>query len=51
VAAPVTQTGGIRTVSATLSDDQLLGEIERAVNGRGGASLAPLDELTPRAWD
>lgn len=42
---------GIRAVSATISDDELLGQIERASEGRGGASLRALDDLTPRAWD
>ncbi|MGE0445474.1 MAG: hypothetical protein AB7P99_09615 [Vicinamibacterales bacterium] len=44
-------TSGLRPVSATMSDDDLLGEIERAINGRGGASIRALDELTPRAWE
>jgi hypothetical protein len=35
----------------TISDDELLGQIEMAVDGRGGASLRPLDDLTPRAWE
>ena len=39
------------TAATPLSDDQLLGEIELAINGRGGPSLQPLDELTPRAWE
>lgn len=43
--------GRIRPVSTTMSDDQLLGEIERAIDGRGGASIRALDELTPRAWE
>lgn len=42
---------GIRPVSTSMSDDDLLGEIERAINGRGGASIRALDELTPRAWE
>jgi len=37
--------------AATLSDDEFLGQIERAVDSRGGASLRALDDLTPRAWD
>ena len=41
-----------RTVVAALSDDeQLLGQIELAVDSPGPAVLAPLDALTPRAWD
>jgi hypothetical protein len=33
------------------SDDELLGQIELAVGSAGPAVLAPLDALTPRAWD
>ena len=40
-----------RTVVASLSDDELLGQIELAVDSPGPAVLAPLDALTPRAWD
>jgi hypothetical protein len=40
-----------RPVATTLSDDELLGQIELAADTRGGASLRPLDELTPRAWE
>ena len=44
--APVT-----RTVVASMSDDELLGQIEVAVGSAGPAALRPLDALTPRAWD
>ena len=40
-----------RTVAASLSDDELLGQIEAAVDSTGPAALRPLDALTPRAWD
>ena len=40
-----------RTVAASLSDDELLGQIEAAVDSAGPAALRPLDALTPRAWD
>ena len=40
-----------RAVSVSASDDELLGQIETAIDGRGGTSLRPLDDLTPRAWD
>lgn len=42
-----------RTVAASmsLSDDELLGQIEAAVDRAGPAALRPLDALTPRAWD
>jgi hypothetical protein len=41
----------IQTVSAPLSDDEFLSAIDSAIDGRGGASLRALDELTPHAWD
>lgn len=40
-----------RTVGVSASDDEFLGQIETAIDGRGGSSLRPLDDLTPRAWD
>lgn len=40
-----------RTVAASLSDDELLGQIEAAVGMTGPAALRTLDALTPRAWD
>lgn len=43
-----------RTVAASMSmsdDEQLLGQIEAAVDSAGPAALRPLDALTPRAWD
>jgi hypothetical protein len=49
-ARPASVTTPYRAVAA-ISDDELLGQIETAINGRGGASLLPLDELTPRAWE
>ncbi len=53
--APVTQTdqGGpaVRTISAPLSDDEFLVELESAIDGRRGGALYALDQLTPRAWD
>jgi len=39
----------IRT--ASLSDDELLGQIEAAVGSSGPESLRALDAVTPRAWD
>jgi anti-sigma factor RsiW len=42
----------VRTVAAvTVSDDELLGQIEAAVGSTGPAALRPLDAVTPRAWD
>lgn len=34
-----------------MSDDELLGQIERAIDGPSGRSLRPLDELTPTSWE
>jgi hypothetical protein len=47
-ATPVTRTA---TASMSVSDDELLGQIEVAVGRTGPAALRPLDALTPRAWD
>lgn len=41
----------IRTVAASVSDDELLGQIEAAVGSTGPAALRALDAVTPRAWD
>jgi hypothetical protein len=51
VAAPPPVVQTTRSAAATLSDEQLLGEIELAVYRSGGQSLLALDELTPRAWE
>jgi anti-sigma factor RsiW len=47
----VDQNAPVRTVAASLSDDELLGQIEAAVGSSGPASLRALDAMTPRAWD
>jgi hypothetical protein len=50
--APVSQTTPqVIRVTAPISDDQFLSEIESAIESRGGGSLHALEELTPRAWD
>jgi hypothetical protein len=41
----------IRTISAPLSDDEFLVELESALESRGPGALRALDELTPRAWE
>jgi hypothetical protein len=46
-----TSGGALRPVSATLSDDEFLGQVELALGSNGPAALRPLDVLTPRAWD
>jgi hypothetical protein len=38
-------------VAASISDDELLGQIEAAVGSTGPAALRALDAVTPRAWD
>lgn len=50
-ASATDQNRRIRTISAPLSDDEFLSAIDTAIDGRGGASLRALDELTPHAWD
>jgi hypothetical protein len=44
-------TGTIREVSAPVSDEEFLSQIEVAIDGPAAAALQPLDELTPRAWE
>jgi hypothetical protein len=51
VASRVSDAPAARTVVASVSDDELLGQIELAVGSAGPAVLRPLDALTPRAWD
>jgi hypothetical protein len=51
MASRAADASAVRTVVASVSDDELLGEIELAVGSAGPAVLAPLDALTPRAWD
>ena len=56
VSVPSTQArqgGGqaFRAVSASLSDDEFLVELESAIETQGGGALRALDELTPRAGD
>ena len=51
LAARVEQNTPIRTVAASLSDDELLGQIEAAVGSSGPSALQALDAVTPRAWD
>jgi len=48
---PALGASAFRAATVGLSDDELLGQIEIAVDGRGGNSLRPLDDMTPRAWD
>ena len=41
----------LHAVSTTMSEEELLGLLEVAIEGTGGASLRPLDDLTPRVWE
>lgn len=44
-------TGTIREVTASISDDEFLNQLELAIDAPAAAALQPLDDLTPRAWD
>ena len=44
-------TGAIREVTASISDDEFLNQIEMAIDAPAAAALQPLDDLTPRAWE
>ena len=41
----------LQAVSTSMSEEELLGLLEVAIEGTGGASLRPLDDLTPRVWE
>ena len=41
----------LQAVSTSMSEEELLGLLEVAIEGTGGASLGPLDDLTPRVWE
>jgi anti-sigma factor RsiW len=41
----------LHAVSTTLSEEEFLGLLEVAIEGTSGASLRPLDDLTPRVWE
>jgi hypothetical protein len=41
----------LQAIPATLSEDEFLGRLEMVVEGSSGASLRPLDDLTPRVWE
>ncbi len=44
-------TATISEVSASISDDEFLNQIEIAIDGPAAAALQPIDDLTPRAWE
>jgi hypothetical protein len=41
----------LHAVSTTLTEEEFLGLLEVAIEGTSGASLRPLDDLTPRVWE
>jgi hypothetical protein len=41
----------LHAVSTTLSEEEFLGMLEVAIEGTSGASLRPLDDLTPLVWE
>ena len=44
-------TVAIQEVTASISEDEFLNQLELAIDAPAAAALQPLDELTPRAWD
>jgi hypothetical protein len=44
-------TAAIREVTASISDEEFLNQIEIAIDAPAAAALQPLDDLTPRAWE
>jgi hypothetical protein len=41
----------LHAVSTSLSEEEFLGMLEVAIEGTSGASLRPLDDMTPRVWE
>ncbi len=44
-------TATIREVSASVSEDEFLNQLEIAIDAPAAAALQPLDDLTPLAWE
>ena len=44
-------TPAIREVTASISEDEFLNQLEIAIDAPAAAALQPIDELTPLAWD
>jgi hypothetical protein len=44
-------TATIREVTASISEDEFLNQLEIAIDSPAAAALQPIDDLTPRAWD
>jgi hypothetical protein len=45
------ETGPLRAVSTTLSEEEFLGQLELAIEGSGSMALRPLDDMTPLVWE
>ena len=41
----------LQTVSTTMSEEEVLGRLEMAIDGTSGTTLQPLHDLTPLAWE
>jgi hypothetical protein len=41
----------IREVTASISDEELLNQLEMAIDAPAAAALQPIDDLTPLAWE
>ena len=44
-------TAAIREVTASISEEEFLNQIEIAIDAPAAAALQPIDDLTPRAWE
>ncbi|HKC55258.1 MAG TPA: hypothetical protein VKC35_04005 [Vicinamibacterales bacterium] len=44
-------TATIREVTASISDDEFLNQLELAIDGPAAAALQPIDDLTPLSWE
>jgi|SRR4051812_34602676 hypothetical protein len=47
----VGSTATIREVTASISEDEFLNQLEIAIDAPAAAALQPLDDLTPSAWE
>lgn len=47
----VGSTATIREVTASISDEDLLNQLEIAIDAPAAAALQPIDDLTPLAWE
>lgn len=51
VVATGTSAPRLEAVSRTMSEEELLGQLEIAIETTGGSALRPLDDLTPLVWE